>query len=236
MRYLWTEDQGAGLHFWQLVNQYLFQGELVVESKGSNQGLLDAVRELVPGRDDCYYLAFDMVYDNVDVVNKLLELQEIAAKYPEQIKLMDITCFEYIIFSFDKLIPWTGNGHKDVIAMRQHILGAVKNHRIDLDSITDEKTLKYLAGFRQFSTERVIKSITYMLTDGDDWSVKGAHMGSCWYKNCCVLKQTEKRHCNLGSISGDEKILALLTDEEMCRITSDMVSHNCLDCMENNGC
>ena len=33
MKYLWTEDTGAGLHFWQLVNELFFNGELKVESK-----------------------------------------------------------------------------------------------------------------------------------------------------------------------------------------------------------
>lgn len=33
MRYLWTEDRGAGFHYWQLVNEYLLGGNLVVESK-----------------------------------------------------------------------------------------------------------------------------------------------------------------------------------------------------------
>ena len=46
MRYLWTEDTGAGLHFWKLVNQLFFDNELAVESKGSNQELLDAVLDL----------------------------------------------------------------------------------------------------------------------------------------------------------------------------------------------
>ena len=32
MRYLWTEDTGAGFHFWKLVNQLFFGNELVVES------------------------------------------------------------------------------------------------------------------------------------------------------------------------------------------------------------
>lgn len=36
MKYLWTEDTGAGLHFWKLVNQLFFDDALVVESKGSN--------------------------------------------------------------------------------------------------------------------------------------------------------------------------------------------------------
>ena len=46
MKYLWTEDTGAGLHFWKLVDQLFFDDKLSVESKGSNQGLLDAVLDL----------------------------------------------------------------------------------------------------------------------------------------------------------------------------------------------
>ena len=41
MRYIWTEDTGAGLHFWNLVNQILFDNKIVIESKASNQGMLD---------------------------------------------------------------------------------------------------------------------------------------------------------------------------------------------------
>lgn len=35
MKYLWTEDIGAGLHFWRLMNLLIFDGEFVVESKGT---------------------------------------------------------------------------------------------------------------------------------------------------------------------------------------------------------
>lgn len=28
MKYLWTEDTGAGLHFWKLINQIFFDNEL----------------------------------------------------------------------------------------------------------------------------------------------------------------------------------------------------------------
>ena len=46
MKYLWTEDTGAGLHLWKLVNQLFFNDALVVESKESNQSLLDALAEI----------------------------------------------------------------------------------------------------------------------------------------------------------------------------------------------
>ena len=52
MKYLWTEDTGAGLHFWKLVNQLFFNDALVVESKESNQGLLDALAEIDMKEDE----------------------------------------------------------------------------------------------------------------------------------------------------------------------------------------
>lgn len=52
MKYLWTEDTGAGLHFWKLVNQLFFDDALVVESKESNQGLLDALADIDMKEDD----------------------------------------------------------------------------------------------------------------------------------------------------------------------------------------
>ena len=62
MKYIWTEDTGAGLHFWELVNEHLFHCEFIVESKGSNQGLLEAARELVPSDGDKYFLALRLAY------------------------------------------------------------------------------------------------------------------------------------------------------------------------------
>ena len=80
MRYLLTEDTGAGLHFWKLVNQLFFNDALVVESKESNQGLLDAVLDLNIKEDNKYYIAFDYVVDNQDIRNKYRMLKSIADK------------------------------------------------------------------------------------------------------------------------------------------------------------
>lgn len=69
MKYIWTEDTGAGLHYWQLVNQYLLHEAYVVESKQSNQGILDAVRAISMDKDNEYFIAFDIIYDNMDIMN-----------------------------------------------------------------------------------------------------------------------------------------------------------------------
>ena len=77
MKYLWTEDTGAGLHFWELVNQLFFDDAFVIESKGSNQGLLDALSDIDMKEDDKYYIAFDYVVDNQDMrLTRIQMLQE----------------------------------------------------------------------------------------------------------------------------------------------------------------
>ena len=214
MRYLWTEDTGAGLHFWKLVNQLFFDNELVVESKGNNQGLLDEVIDLNIKADERYYIAFDYVVDNQDIRNKYRMLKSIADKSEGKIVILDMICFEYLILAFDKLVEWTGTGKIDKIKIREEVLTAVENHRINLSKIDDEKTLQYLAGFKRYSTERVMKSLVDEFTQNEKWSVKGALMGECWYKDCCVSEHPDNLRCAKPEIEdGNEKMRMLIQSE-----------------------
>ena len=144
MKYLWTEDTGAGLHFWQLINRLFFDDAFVIESKGSNQGLLDALPDLDIKEDDKYYIAFDYVVDNQDIRNKYRMLKSISDKAEGKIIILDMICFEYLILAFEKLVIWTGTGKADKIKIREYVLSAIENHRINLSKIDDEKTLQYL--------------------------------------------------------------------------------------------
>lgn len=195
MKYLWTEDTGAGLHFWKLVNQLFFDNVLAIESKGSNQGILDALSDIEIKEGDEYYIAFDYVVDNQDIRNKYRLLRLIAEKSEGKVIILDMICFEHLILAFDKLVPWTGTGKADKIKIREDILSAIENHRINLSKIDDEKTLQYLAGFKRYSTERVMKSLVGELTENEKWSVKGSFMGECWYKDCCVSDYPGNLRC-----------------------------------------
>ena len=217
MRYLCTEDTGAGLHFWKLVNRLFFDNELVVESKGSNQGLLDAVLDLDIKADDKYYIAFDYVVDNQDIRNKYRVLKSIEEKSDENIIILDMICFEYLILVFDKLVEWTGTGKTDKIKIREEVLAAVENHRINLSKIDDEKTLQFIAGFKRYSTERVMKSLVGEFTQNEKWSVKGALMGECWYKDCCVSEYTDSLRCGKPEIEGGDEKMRMLIQSETVR-------------------
>ena len=219
MKYLWTEDTGAGFHFWKLVNQLFFEDEFIVEGKGSNQGLLDAVLDLEIRADDKYYIAFDYVVDNQDIRNKYRVLKSIEKSSEGKIVILDMICFEHLILAFDKLVEWTGTGKTDKIKIREEVLAAVENHRINLSKINDEKTLQYIAGFKRYSTERVMKSLTGGFTQNEKWSVKGSLLGECWYKDCCVSEHPDSLRCGKPEVKGgDEKMRMLIQSEEVQRV------------------
>ena len=224
MKYLWTEDTGAGLHFWQLINQLFFENAFVVESKESNQGILDAISVLKLENDDEYYIAFDYVVDNQDIRNKYRLLKSIAEKSKGKIILLDMICFEHLILAFDKLVTWTGTGKADKIKIREDVLSAIENHRINLSKINDEKTLQYLSGFKRYSTERVMKSLVGEFTQNEKWSVKGQLMGECWYKDCCVSEHPDSIRCGKPEVEGgSEKMRMLIQSEEVQRVIGEVI-------------
>lgn len=219
MKYLWTEDTGAGLHFWKLVNQLFFENALVVESKESNQGILYSLTSLKAKEEDEYYIAFDYVPDNQDIRNKYRQLKQLVEKSEAKVVILDMICFEYFILAFDKLVTWTGTGKTDKIKMREDILAAIEDHRIDLSKIKNQTTMQYLSGFKRYSTERVMKSLVGEFTQNEKWSVKGPLMGECWYKDCCVSEHPDSLRCGKPEVEdGNEKMRMLIQSEEVQRI------------------
>ena len=224
MKYLWTEDTGAGLHFWKLVNQLFFDNALVVESKESNQGILYSLTSLNAKEEDEYYIAFDYVPDNQDIRNKYRQLKQLVEKSEAKVIILDMICFEYFILAFDKLVSWTGTGKTDKIKMREDILAAIEDHRIDLSKIENQKTMQYLSGFKRYSTERVMKSLVGEFTQNEKWSVKGQLMGECWYKDCCVSEHLDSLRCGKPEVEGgNEKMRLLIQSEEVQRVIGEVI-------------
>lgn len=224
MKYLWTEDTGAGLHFWKLVNQLFFDNALVVESKESNQGILYSLTSLNAKEEDEYYIAFDYVPDNQDIRNKYRQLKQLVEKSEAKVIILDMICFEYFILAFDKLVTWTGTGKTDKIKMREDILAAIEDHRIDLSKIDNQMTMQYLSGFKRYSTERVMKSLVGEFTQNEKWSVKGQLMGECWYKDCCVSEHPDSLRCGKPKVEdGNEKMRMLIQSEEVQRVIGEVI-------------
>ena len=125
------------------------------------------------------------------------------------------------ILAFDKLVTWTGIGKADKIKIREDVLSAIEDHRINLSKINDEKTLQYLAGFKRYSTERVMKSLVSELTENEKWSIKGSLMGECWYKDCCISEHPDNLRCGEPEIEdGSEKMRMLIQSESVQKVLS----------------
>ena len=224
MKYLWTEDTGAGLHFWKLVNQLFFDNALVVESKESNQGILYSLISLNAKEEDEYYIAFDYVPDNQDIRNKYRQLKQLVEKSEAKVIILDMICFEYFILAFDKLVSWTGTGKTDKIKMREDILAAIEDHRIDLSKNKNQTTMQYLSGFKRYSTERVMKSLVGEFTQNEKWSVKGLLMGECWCKDCCVSEHLDSLRCGKPEVEGgSEKMRMLIQSDEVQRVIGEVI-------------
>ncbi len=140
-------------------------------------------------------------------------------KSEAKIIILDMICFEYFILAFDKLVSWTGTGKTDKIKMREDILAAIEDHRIDLSKIDNQMTMHYLSGFKRYSTERVMKSLVGEFTQNEKWSVKGPLMGECWYKDCCVSEHPDSLRCGKPEVDdGNEKMRMLIQSEEIQKV------------------
>ena len=192
--------------------------------KKAIRAYLDALAEIDMKEDDKYYILFDYVVDNQDIRNKYRMLKSITDKAEGKIIILDMICFEYLILAFDKLVTWTGTGKTDKIKIREEVLSAIEDHRINLSKIDDVKTLQYLAGFKRYSTERVMKSLVGEFTQNEKWSVKGELMGECWYKDCCVSEHPDNLRCGKPEIEdGNKKMRMLIQSEEVQKILSTIV-------------
>ena len=180
--------------------------------------------DLKPGECDKYYIAFDYVVDNQDIRNKYRLLKSMAENSNGKIIILDMICFEYLILAFDYLVQWTGSGKVDKIKIREAVLSAIENHRINLSKIEDEKTLQYLAGFKRYSTERVMKSLVGEFTQNEKWSVKGTLMGECWYKNCCISEHPDNLRCGKPEQEeGNEKMRLLIGSEVIQKLLNELI-------------
>ena len=145
-------------------------------------------------------------------------------KSEAKIIILDMICFEYFILAFDKLVSWTGTGKTDKIKMREDILAAMEDHRIDLSKIENQKTMQYLFGFKRYSTERVMKTLVGEFIQNEKWSVKGQLMGECWYKDCCVSEHLDSLRCGKPEVeNGNEKMRMLIQSEEVQRVIGEVI-------------
>ncbi len=121
--FLWIEDrkEKSSYWFWKCFCKQLCHGIEVV-SKNNNSELIKAVKNL-KDTNNRYVIVFDNSFDNLQVAMEWKLLKQCADK-KENVTLMDIICFEYILLEFKNLVSWIYAPEDDFFVKRSRAIAA----------------------------------------------------------------------------------------------------------------
>ena len=191
--YLWIEDRKnkSGYIFWQTLLGQLCP-EIVLESKTNNSELLKAVKELEDS-ENRYIVVFDNSFDNLQVAMEQKMLKKYAGD-KENVVLMDIICFEYILLEFKELIEWIYAPddeflvkRKKAITAREKLVKTIQNGEINYKDIRE--IIEYNENVDNYNVEQLSARILFDLTRNTGFEVSKGSVGECWIKSCCEWEE-----------------------------------------------
>lgn len=187
--FLWIEDRKgkASYIFWSnLLNQLC--PDMVVESKKNNSELVKAVKNL-DDTDNRYVIIYDNSFDNQQVVMEHKLLKQYAVK-KDNVVLMDIICFEYILLEFKNLISWIYAPDDEllkkragVISAREKLVNSIENGDVNYKDV--KEIIEYDEHIDEHNIEQLAAKLLFDLTRNTGFEVSKGSMGDCWIKSCC---------------------------------------------------
>ena len=187
--FLWIEDKKdkSGYTFWKVFMEQLFP-DVIVESKRNNSELVKAVKSL-EDTENRYIVIFDNSFDNLQVLSELKILTE-ALKQKENVALLDIICFEYLLLEFKELIDWIFAPNDEFLKKRANIINArcklVSAINDGNSSYKEIKEIKdYCDSIEDYNIEQLSAKILFELTRNTGFEVSKSSIGECWIKSCC---------------------------------------------------
>lgn len=191
--YLWIEDRKdkSSYIFWQIFMGQLCP-EIVVESKKNNSELVKAVKAL-EDNENRYVIAFDNSFDNLQVIMEQKLLRKYA-KPKNNVLLMDIICFEYILLEFKDLVEWIYASddefltkRKNAIVAREKLVKTIQNGELNYKEIRE--IVEYNENVDNYNVEQLSAKILFDLTRNTGFEVSKSNIGECWVKSCCEWGQ-----------------------------------------------
>lgn len=191
--YLWIEDRKnkSGYIFWQTLLGQLCP-EIVLESKQNNSELVKAVKDL-EDTENRYIVVFDNSFDNLQVAMEQKMLRKYAGD-KENVILMDIICFEYILLEFKELIEWIYAPDDEflvkrekAITAREKLVKTIQSGEIDYKDIRE--IIEYNENVDNYNVEQLSAGILFDLTRNTGFEVSKGSVGECWIKSCCEWEE-----------------------------------------------
>jgi hypothetical protein len=187
--YLWLEDRKgkSSYTFWQTLMGQLCP-EIVVESKKNNSELVKAVKALEDS-ENRYIIVFDNSFDNLQVVMEQKLLRQYADRR-DNVFLMDIICFEYLLLEFKDLISWIYAPEDEflvkrikAILAREKLVNTIEKGELNYKDIRE--IVEYTEHIDSYNVEQLSAKILFDLTRNTGFEVSKGNIGDCWIKSCC---------------------------------------------------
>lgn len=195
--YLWLEDREgkSSVTFWKILMQQLAP-EMIVEGKKNCSELAKAVKQL-QDKENRYIILFDNSFDNVQVYQEQKRLKK-CVEMKDNVEMLGIICFEYILLEFDELLDWI-YASEDIfwikravaISARKKLLSVLQAGSIDYklfrEIVAFDKNLK------EHNIEQLSAKLLFELTRNTGFEVTKKSIGKCWIVSCCgwIEKQND---------------------------------------------
>lgn len=207
--YLWIEDsrEKAGYIFWQTLMGEIYP-DVIVESKKNSSELVKAVKAL-SDTSHRYIIVYDNSFDNLQIYQERKRLKQYVDG-KDNVLLMDVICFEYILLEFDDLLNWIYGADDEFLIKRA---GAVRARNRLVETLRlgelDYKVIQEVAAYdnrlENHNIEQLSAKLLFDLTRNTGFEVSKGRIGDCWILSCCEWKKRQNDDlCGL-----DEKRLSL---------------------------
>ena len=113
-----------------------------------------------------------------------------TTKEKDNVVLLDIICFEYILLEFKELIDWVFTPddeflekRADIISGRTKLVSAISNGDSSYKEIKEIKD--YCDNIEDYNIEQLSAKILFELTRNTGFEVSKSSIGECWIRSCC---------------------------------------------------
>ena len=187
--FLWIEDRKgkASYIFWQSLLKQICPG-VEIESKKNNSELVKSVKNL-EDTDNRYVIVFDNAFDNLQVIMEKKRLKQYAER-KENVVLLDIICFEYILLEFENLMNWIYAPDDEffvkrakAVAARKKLVCSIAAGYMNYSAI--KEIVEYDEHIDNHSIEQLVAKLLFDLTRNTGFEVSKGNIGACWIHSCC---------------------------------------------------
>lgn len=194
--FLWIEDRKgkASYTFWENLMKQLCP-DVIVESKKNNSELVKAVRALQDA-ENRYIIVFDNSFDNLQIIMEQKRLKK-SVNEKENVFLLDIICFEYLLLEFKELIEWIYAPEDEflqkrarAIAVRHKLVESLRDDNFDYKGIRE--IIDYDKNIEEHNIEQLSAKLLFDLTRNTGFEVSKSVLGECWIKSCCEWKERQE--------------------------------------------